>query len=52
MVPYVVDVTVVCVLLFVLSVCVLRDCDGARVKVMLVWGWMRCGCGGHRACGW
>ena len=50
MVPYVdavVAVTVMCVLLFV---CLLRECDGARLAEMLVWGWMRCGeC---RACGW
>ena len=41
MVPYVdeeVDVTVMCVLLFVLHVCMLRECDGARLTVMLVWG--------------
>ena len=40
-VPYVdtvVAVTVMRVLLFVLRGCVLRECDGARVTVMLVWG--------------
>ena len=44
MVPYVdaVDaVAVMRVLLFVLRVCMLRECDGARVTAMLVWGWMR-----------
>ena len=49
MVPYVdavVAVTVMRVLLFVLHVCLLRECDGAR----LVWGWMKCG--ESRACGW
>ena len=53
MVPYVdtvVAVTVMRVLLFVLHVCLLRECDGARLTEMLVWGRMRCGeCG---ACGW
>ena len=41
MVPYVdavVAVTVMCVLLFVLHVCILRECEGARVTEMLVWG--------------
>ena len=39
MVPYVVGaVTVMHVLLFVLHVCVLRECDGERVTAMLVWG--------------
>ena len=41
MVPYV-DVvfagTVISVLLFLLYVCILTECDGARVAVMLVWG--------------
>ena len=49
MVPYVVGavvaVTVMHVLLFVLRVCMLRDCKGARVTTMLVWGpgdvWLR-----------
>ena len=46
----VVAVTVMRVLLFVLNVCLLRECDGARLTALLVWGWMRCGeCG---ACGW
>ena len=40
------------VLLFVFHVCMLRECDGARLTAMLVWGWMRCGCGEYRACGW
>ena len=41
MVPYVdtvVAVTVMCVLLFVLHVCMLRMCDGARLTAILVWG--------------
>ena len=41
MVPYVdalVAVAVMRVLLFVLHVCLLRDCDGVRLTVMLVWG--------------
>ena len=40
MVPYVdaVFVTVMPVLLFVLHVCMLRDCEGARVTAILVWG--------------
>ena len=43
-VPYVgavVAVTVMCVLLFVLHVCMLRECEGAMVKAMLVWGMER-----------
>ena len=39
-VPYVdavVSVTVMCALL-VLHVCLLRECDGVRLMVMLVWG--------------
>ena len=38
--PYVdpvVDVTVMRVLLFVLHVCILRECEVARVTAMLVW---------------
>ena len=41
MVPYVVSVVVavtVMNVLFVLHVCVLRECEGARVTEMLVWG--------------
>ena len=41
MVPYVdavVDMTVMPVLLFVLQVCLLKECDGARLTAMLVWG--------------
>ena len=41
MVPYVdevVAVTVMRVLLFVLQVCLLRECDGARLTVLLVCG--------------
>ena len=34
----VVDVTVMCVLLFVLHVCMLRECEAARLTAMLVWG--------------
>ena len=40
-VPYVdaaVGVTVMRVLLFVLHVCLLRECDGVRLTTMLVWG--------------
>ena len=40
MVPYVdavVDVTMMHVLLLVLHVCMLRECEGARVTSMLVW---------------
>ena len=42
MVPYYVDevvaVTVIRVPLFVLHVCLLRECGGVRLKAMLVWG--------------
>ena len=38
----VVVVTVMRVLLFVVHVCMLRECDGARLKAMLVGWWMRC----------
>ena len=34
----VVSVTVMRVLLFVLHVCILRECHGARLTAMLVWG--------------
>ena len=45
-----VAVTVMRVLLFVLHMCLLRVCGGARLTEILVWGWMRRGeC---RACGW
>ena len=61
MVPYadtVVAVTVMCVLLFLLHVFLLRECDGVRLTPMLVWGmdevwcvrceelveYVRCGC--------
>ena len=40
-VPYVnavVAVTVMRVLLFVLHVCLLRECNGARLTAMLLWG--------------
>ena len=39
----VVVVTVIRALLFMLRVCILRECEGARVTTILVWGWMRCG---------
>ena len=46
----VVAVIVIHILLFVLHVCMLRECEGARVTAMLVWGidevWL------CRACGW
>ena len=49
MVPYLVSAVVVVivmhVLLFVLHVCMLRECEGARVTAMLVWGTGRCVCG-------
>ena len=49
MVPYVVgaavSVTMMHVLLFVLNVCMLRECEGARVTAMLVWDQGRCGFG-------
>ena len=32
-------------MLFVLCVCMLRECDGARVTAMMVWGKGRFGCG-------
>ena len=51
MIPYVVGavvavtVSVMHVLLFVLHVCMLRECEGARAMAMLVWGpgelWLR-----------
>ena len=34
----VVVVTVMRVLLFVLHMCMLRECDGARLTAMLMWG--------------
>ena len=34
----VIAVTVLCALLFVLHVCLLRECDDARLTAMLVWG--------------
>ena len=37
-VDVVVSVTVMCVLLFVLHVCMLREYEGASVSTMLVWG--------------
>ena len=52
MVPYVdavVAVTVRCVLLFVLHVC-LRECDGTRLRQCWCGGWMRCD--EYRTCGW
>ena len=49
MVPYIVGtvvaVTVMHVLLCLLHVCMLRECEGARMTTMLVWGqgemWLR-----------
>ena len=41
MIPYVdavVAVTVMRELLFVLHVCMLRECEGAMITTMLVWG--------------
>ena len=49
-VPYVdavVAVTVMRVLLFVLHVCMLRECDGARLTAMLVGGGRGRGDGGY-----
>ena len=34
--------TVMCVLLFVLHVCLMRECDGARLTARLVWGMDEC----------
>ena len=48
----VVTVTVMRILLFVLHMSMLRECEGARLTKMLVWGWMRCGYCECRACGW
>ena len=49
LVPYVdaaVAVTVLRVMLFLLDVCMLRECKGARVTAMLLWGtgevWLGC----------
>ena len=47
-----VAVTVMRVLLFVLHMSMVRECEGVRVKVMLVLGMGRCGCGECMACGW
>ena len=55
MVPYVdavVAVTGMRVLLFVLHVCMLRECEGARVTDMLMWVIEEVGCGECRAYGW
>ena len=38
LVPYVDAVTMMRVLLFVLYVYMLRECDGVRLTAMLVWG--------------
>ena len=48
----VVAVTGMLVLLFVLHMCLLRECDGARLTEMLVWGMDEVRCGECRACGW
>ena len=45
----VVAVTVMCVLLFVLHVCMLRDYEGDGSTFG---GWMMCGCGECMTCGW
>ena len=47
----VVAVTGMRVLLFVLHVCMLRECEGARVTAMLVWD-MEVWLCESRACGW
>ena len=50
-VPYVgvvVAVTVLRVLLLVMHLSMVRECEGARVTEMLVLGWGRCGCGEYR----
>ena len=41
----VVALTVMLVLLFVLHVGMLRECEGAMVTAMQVWGRVRCGFG-------
>ena len=45
----VVAVTVIRVLLFMLHVCMVRECEAARVTAMLVWWmdevWLWCGSG-------
>ena len=43
--PYVDAVTVMHILF-------VRECGGARVTAMVVWGWRRCGCGECKTCGW
>ena len=30
----------------------MRGCEGARVTTMMVWGWIRCGCGECMICVW
>ena len=55
MVPYVDAVFAVAlmhVLLLVLHVCMLRECESARLTQCWCGGWIRCGCGECRACGW
>ena len=44
-------VTVMCVLLFVLHVSMVRECEGARVTAMLVWGWVVVVSAGHECVG-
>ena len=56
LVPHVDAVTVMRVLLFGLHVCRLRECEGARVTSLLVWGLgmsgcSECGVGGTRDSG-
>ena len=45
-------VSVMHVLLFVLHVCMLRECEGARVTLCWSGRCIRCGCGECRACVW
>ena len=44
-VDLVVAVTVMCVLLFVLHVCMLRECEVSRMTAIWCGGWKRRGCG-------
>ena len=52
MVPYVDVMTVKRILLFVVHVRMLRECEGARVTAMLVWGMDEVCCDECRACEW
>ena len=51
-VPYVDAVDAVTVMRVLLFVCMLRECEGARVTAMWCGRWMSCGCGECRSCGW